>query len=99
MSKIAVLLKVDEEINGVLMAAADKLNENVGEVLVDLSAIRRVDPRGVQAMEEFVTRAHARGVKVAVRLSDVGVYKVLKLVKLAPLFVSVAWDGAPGQES
>ncbi len=99
MSKIAVLLKVDQKIDGVLSAAADKLNGNVGEVLLDLSAVHRVDPRGVHAIEEFVTRAQTRGVKVGVRLTDVDVYKVLKLVKLAPLFVSVSWDAAPKQES
>jgi anti-anti-sigma regulatory factor len=99
MPNIAVMLKVDEAMGPALRAAAAKLDGNVGEVVLDLSAVRRIDPASLLAMAEFLEHAQEHGVRVCARGINVDIYKVLKLVKLAPRFASVNWDAAPKQES
>ena len=46
----------------------------------------RLDSRSLLAIEEFTTLAADKGVRVVLRGVNVGVYKVLKLVKLASRF-------------
>lgn len=99
MPNIAMMLQVDETMAEAMRAAAEKLNGNVGEVVLDMSAVRRIDPPSLLAMDDFLARAQEHGVKVAARGVNVDVYKVLKLVKLAPRFASVDWSEAPKQES
>jgi anti-anti-sigma regulatory factor len=48
--------------------------------------VRRIDSSALRAIEEFADIADTKGVKVVLRGVDVGVYKVLKLVKLASRF-------------
>jgi anti-anti-sigma regulatory factor len=61
-----------------------------GEVVLDFSSVRRIDPRALGAMEEFAGVADDKGVKVVLRGVNVGVYKVLKLVKLGSRFSFVS---------
>jgi anti-anti-sigma regulatory factor len=84
---IAVWLKIDEE--GVVQAlqeAGETLDRAAGEVLLDFSSMRRVNPRALRVMEEFAGIADAKGVKVVLRGVNVDVYRVFKLVKLASRF-------------
>jgi anti-anti-sigma regulatory factor len=87
MAVIAVWLKVDEErIVQALQEAKERLDSVEGEVALDFSSVRRIDPSALRAIEEFADMADAKGVKVALRGVDVGVYKVFKLVNLASRF-------------
>jgi len=91
MAMIAVWLKIDEErvVQG-LQEAGERLDSIEGEMALDLSSLRRIDPNALRAMEEFADIADTKGVKVVLRGVDVGVYKVLKLVNLASRFSYVS---------
>lgn len=87
----AVWLKIDEErIVQALQEAEERLDSVEGEVALDFSGVRRIDPSALRAMEEFADIADVKGVNVALRGVNVGVYKVLKLVKLASRFSFVS---------
>lgn len=87
MAVIAVWLRIDQErIVQALQQAQEKLDRVEGEVALDFSSVRRIDPSGLRAMEELADMADTKGVKLALRGVDVGVYKVLKLVNLASRF-------------
>jgi len=91
MAMIAVWLKIDEErvVQG-LQEAEEELDSVEGEMALDLSSLRRIDPNALRAMEEFADIADTKGVKVVLRGVDAGVYKVLKLVNLASRFSYVS---------
>lgn len=57
-----------------------------GEVVLDFSAVRRVDASALKAVERVAGLAGEKGVKVAIRGVNVDVYKVLKLMKLTSKF-------------
>ena len=91
MAMIAVWLKLDEaRVVQALQEAGEKLDRAEGEVVLDFSSVRRIDSRALRAMEEFVGVADDKGVKVVLRGVNVGVYKVLKLVKLGSRFSFVS---------
>ena len=91
MAMIAVWRKIEEErIVQALREAGEKLGSIEGEVALDLSSVRRIDPSALQALEEFAGIADDKGVKVVLRGVNVGVYKVLKLVKLVSRFSFVS---------
>jgi anti-anti-sigma regulatory factor len=91
MAMIAVWLKIDEEcVVRALQEAGEKLDRAGGEVVLDFSSVRRIDSRALGAMEEFAGVADDKGVKVVLRGVNVGVYKVLKLVKLGSRFSFVS---------
>ena len=79
--------KVDgERVAESLQEARENLNSAEGEVLLDFSAVRRIDPRGLHAMEDFADAATAKSIRVALRGVNVDVYKVLKLARLTGRF-------------
>ncbi len=87
MAMIAVWLKIDEEsLAHALQDAGEKLDGVEGEVALDFSSVRRIDPGALRAMEEFARLADEKAVKVVLRGVNVSVYKVLKLVKLTSRF-------------
>jgi ABC-type transporter Mla MlaB component len=87
MAMIAVWLKVDEErIVQALHEAAEKLDSVDGELALDFSSVQRIDPKDLRAMAEFADLADNRSVEVVLRGVNLGIYKVLKLVKLASRF-------------
>jgi ABC-type transporter Mla MlaB component len=82
--------KVDgERVKQSLAEARENLNSAEGEVLLDLSAVRRIDPGGLNALEEFATTAEGKSIKAALRGVNVDVYKVLKLARLTGRFAFV----------
>jgi anti-anti-sigma regulatory factor len=86
-----MLLAVDEkELILELQDAAGKLDANPGELVLDFSAVSRIDPKAVLAIEEFAREAENKAVRVILRGVNVDVYKVLKLVKVAPRYSFVA---------
>lgn len=66
--------------------AAGSLDSVDGEVTFELSAVPRVDARGLRAMETLAKAAQERKVKVALHGVNVGVYKALKLMGLTRSF-------------
>jgi anti-anti-sigma regulatory factor len=91
MAMIALWLKIDEKrVAQALQEAEKKLDSVEGEMALDLSSVRRIDPNALRAMKEFADLADTKGVKVVLRGVDVGVYKVLKLVNLASRFSFVS---------
>ena len=91
MATIAVWLKIDEErIVQALQEAGEKLDSVEGEVALDFSSVRRIDSSALRALEEFAGIADDKGVNVVLRGVDVGVYRVLKLTKLASRFSFVS---------
>jgi len=87
MAMIAVLLRIDgERVVDALQEAREKLDGAGGEVVLDFSSVRRIDPSALRAMEKFAGTAADKAVKVVLRGVNVEIYKVLKLVKLAPRF-------------
>jgi anti-anti-sigma regulatory factor len=88
MAMTAVWIKVDEgRIVQALQDASEKLDSAVGEVVLDFSSVDRIDVRAVRRMEEFADLAEDKGVDAVLRGVSIGVYKVLKQVKLASRFV------------
>lgn len=91
MSMIHVGFKIDEErIDQALQEAGEKLDSAESEVVVDFSSVRRIDVRALQAVEKFADITEEKGVKAVLRGVNVGVYKVLKLMKLGSRFSFVA---------
>ena len=91
MAMIAEWLKIDEErvVQG-LQEAGEKLDSVEGEVALDFSTVLRLDASALEAMEALVGIADNKGVKVVLRGVHVGVYRVLKLEKLASRFSFVS---------
>ena len=52
--------------------------------------MRRIDPSAVREMEKLAGVADDKAVKVGLRGVNIDIYKVLKLVKLAPRFSFLA---------
>jgi anti-anti-sigma regulatory factor len=87
MAIIAEWLKIDEErVVQNLQEAREQLDSADGELVLDFSSLRRIDPSALRAIEELAGRADDKSVKVVLRGVNVDIYKVLKLVKLAPRF-------------
>jgi anti-anti-sigma regulatory factor len=87
MEMIAVWLKIDgENVAETLQAACEKLDSADGEVVLDFSSVRRIDPSALTAMEKLAGAADDKDVKVVLRGVNVEVYKVLKLMKVASRF-------------
>ncbi len=87
MAMIAVWLKIDEDrVLPALQDARDKLDTADGELLLDFSTVRRVDPQILRAMDDLAVAADGKMVKIVLRGVNVDVYKALKLMKLASRF-------------
>lgn len=86
MAMISLLNMDEQHFVPTLQDAQEKLNCAEGEAVLDFSSVHRVDPRALQAMEEFAGLADRKAVKVVLRGVNVEVYKVLKLVKLTRRF-------------
>jgi len=83
----SVLLNIDEKrVVPALQEAGEKLESTKGEAVLDFSSVCRINSSALRAMEEFVGVANDKGVKVVLSGVNVGVYKVLKLAKLASRF-------------
>jgi len=82
----AVWLKIDgERVLHALQEAVEKLDGAGGEVVLDFSSVHRIDTSALRAMENLASTVDGK-VKVALQGVNVDIYKVLKLMKLAPRF-------------
>jgi len=87
MATIAAWVKIDEaRAVEELQEAGEKLDGAEGEVMLDFSSLRRIDPGVLEAMEAFANKADEKAVRVVLRGVSVDVYKVLKLVRLSSRF-------------
>ena len=83
----SVSLKIDgEHVVRSLRDAAEKIGDAGGELVLDFSAVQRIDTAAVGAIERLAGAANEKTVKVVLQGVNVDVYKVLKLVRLAPRF-------------
>ncbi len=69
-----------------LSDAKDQVASGDGDIVLDFSAIDRIEPDSVLLMNQLAEKAEEKSVKVTLRGVNVDVYKVLKLVKLAHRF-------------
>ena len=84
MTMTAMVLEIcAENIVDCLQEARMKLDGG-GETILDFSALQRIDPQALRLMEELVDLATEKDVTIALHGVNVDIYKVLKLVKLAP---------------
>jgi anti-anti-sigma regulatory factor len=84
---IPVGLEFDgESVAHALQEAREKLDSTEGDLCLDFSSVRRIDTAALTALEELAGIADQKGVKVVLRGVNVDIYKVLKLMKLAPRF-------------
>jgi anti-anti-sigma regulatory factor len=87
MTTFPVMLKIDgEAASHVLQEAREKLDNADGEVFLDFSSVRRIDPSALRELEELASIADDKAVKLVLRGVNVDIYKVLKLVKLTSRF-------------
>ncbi|MGA2960960.1 MAG: STAS domain-containing protein [Candidatus Korobacteraceae bacterium] len=87
MTTNAVWLKIDaEDLVPTLHQACENLGSVEHELALDFSSVRRIDPSALRAIEKLAGVADDKAIKVVLRGVSVDVYKVLKLVKLAPRF-------------
>jgi anti-anti-sigma regulatory factor len=88
MAMTAVYFKIDEErFVQALQEAGKKMDSVDDEVVLDFSCVRRIDSNALRMLEDFVGMADGKGAKIVLRSVSVDIYKVLKLMKLAPRFV------------
>ena len=79
----AVFLNIDEaRVIPALRDAREKLDSAEGEIVLDLSSVRRVESAALKEMEDLAGVADGKNIRVVLRGVNVDVYKVLKLVNL-----------------
>jgi len=69
-------------INETFEEALGKLDSAKGELVLDLSSVRRIDSSELRALENLSAQAAAKSVKLTLGGVTVGVHRVLKLAKL-----------------
>ncbi len=74
-----------ENVAASLQAAIDKL-DSANEVVLDFSAVPRIDADALKAMENLAGVAAAKAAKIVLCGVQVDVYRVLMLAKLTPRF-------------
>jgi anti-anti-sigma regulatory factor len=80
-------LKVDgDRVAECIHEAHMQLDTARDQTTLDFSSVLRITPQDLRAMEELADRADNQSVKVVLCEVNVDIYKVLKLVKLAPRF-------------
>ena len=75
-----------ERVVQTLQTARETLDGAQGDVVLDFSSVRRINPSGLRAMEKLAGIADDKAVKIVLRSVNVDIYKVLKLVKLTSRF-------------
>ena len=84
---IAVMRKLEEQsVAAALLETCDQLPSAGGEILLDFTAVRRLDSRSLAALQSLAAVADAKAANIALRGVSVEIYKVLTLLKLTPHF-------------
>lgn len=91
MATIAECQEIEEtRVVPALEEALQKLDTADQEMVLDFSSVRRVDAQALRELESLAAAAEGKGVKIVLRGTSTEVYKVLKLMKLAPRFSFLA---------
>jgi anti-anti-sigma regulatory factor len=69
-----------------LRHAQEKLQVASGELVLDFSGVQRIEPGAIRELEALAEMADRKKMKLGLRGVNVAIYKVLKLVRLAPRF-------------
>ena len=64
----------------------ERLSSTEAEVVLDFSAVPRIDTAGLQQLEKLAGAAEEKSAKITLRGVNVGIYKVLKLARLTSRF-------------
>ena len=64
----------------------EKVSRGESDVMVDFSAVPRIDGNAAGALEELAALADGRSVKVVLRAVNSDIYRVLKLLNLTTRF-------------
>ena len=75
-----------DEVPRLVRGAIARLDSAAGELDLDFSTVYRLDTAALGAMEDLAAKAGEKRVAIVLRAVNVDVYRVLKLVKLAPRF-------------
>ena len=76
------------QLESALEEAAERLDGQ--EVVLDFSAVQRLDASGLLALEQFAQAAASKGVKVVASGLRVDVYRTFKLARISSRFSYVA---------
>ena len=88
MATIVEFFKVDgDRVAECIHEAHMQLDSARDHTTLDFSSVLRISPQDLRAMEELADRADNQSVKVVLCEVNVDIYKVLKLIKLAPRFI------------
>ena len=69
-----------------LQADVNSIDRGDSELVIDCSELARLDTRAIATLEALSKKADEHRVKVVLHGVNVDVYKVLRLIKLAPRF-------------
>jgi anti-anti-sigma regulatory factor len=87
MATFPVSLNIDgEPLVHALLEAREKLDTTEGDVFLDFSTVRRIDPSALREMAKLAGIADDKAVRVVLRGVNIDIYKVLKVMKLANRF-------------
>ena len=90
MTMIDVWVEIDgDRVAQACKRSQAKLESAGGELVLDFSAVRRMNPPALRAIEDFAGAADEKSVKVALRGVNIDIYKVLKLARLSSRFAVV----------
>lgn len=85
MSSNIVWPQVDGCVDPLLQGALERL-DTAEELVVDFSAVKKLDPAALQALEQLASKASQKSAKVMLRGVNEQVYRVLKLLHLTARF-------------
>ena len=86
MSTVSLFFKIDGK------RVANSLRDvhlNEGSTVLDFSSVHRIDADALRVLEDLATLGDEKAFQIHLRGVNVGIYKVLKLVNLAPRFCFV----------
>lgn len=87
MAMNAVSLNIDgQRVSLGLQQACERLDSTERELILDFSSVGHIDSSGLKSLEELADLAENKAIKIVLRGVNVDLYKVFKLVKLAPRF-------------
>jgi anti-anti-sigma regulatory factor len=73
------MLKCTDDVTSLLDSALMRVDGSEAEIVLDFSAVRRIGPGPVRALEGLAARADEKGKQVVLGGVSVEVYRVLKL--------------------
>jgi anti-anti-sigma regulatory factor len=87
MATLSSILRIEGDRTAECLAeVVGRLDSCRGEIVLDISEMRRIDSKVLKILEELASSAEARGLTIRLHGTNIDVYKVLKLTKLASRF-------------